>query len=174
MGQTTKEERANRNRVEAVKIYVVRLNRKERAYLCELLKKGKSPAKAQLKARILLKADVGGGRKGWSDNQLIKALDTSASMIYRTRRQLVEEGFEAVFSRKQRATPAVARIFDGAKEARLTTLACSQAPEGCARWTLTLLANKAVELKIVPATSPSTVARTLKKTGLSPISSSIG
>ncbi|MDD4616134.1 MAG: helix-turn-helix domain-containing protein [Alphaproteobacteria bacterium] len=118
----------------------------------------------QLKARILLKADVGGGRKGWSDNQIIKAMDTSASMIYRTRKQLVEEGFEAVLAHKQRATPAVPRIFDGAKEAKLTMLACSQAPEGCARWTLTLLANKAVELDIVPATSPSTVARALKKT----------
>jgi transposase len=147
-----------------VKKYIVRLSRDERDYLCELLKKGKSSAKVQLKARILLKADVGQGRKGWSDNQIIQALDTSVSMVYRVRRQLVEEGFEAVLARKQRATPPVPRIFDGAKEAKLTMLACSEAPEGQARWTLKLLANRVVALEIVPAASPSTIARALKKT----------
>jgi hypothetical protein len=60
-------------------------------------------------------------------------------MIYRVRKQLVEEGFEAVLSRKQRATPAVARIFDGEKEAKLIALACSKPPKGRARWTLRLL-----------------------------------
>jgi transposase len=61
----------------------------------------------------LLKADVSEAGEGWSDSRIIKALGTSVSMIYRVRKQLVEEGFEAVLSRKQRATPAVARIFDG-------------------------------------------------------------
>ena len=147
-----------------VKKYIVRLSRDEREHLCELLKKGKSSAKLQLKARILLKADVGSGRKGWSDNQIIQALDTSVSMVYRVRQQLVEEGFEAVLARKQRAPPPVPRIFDGAKEAKLTMLACSEAPEGHARWTLQLLANRVVALEIVPAASPSTIARALKKT----------
>lgn len=85
-------------------------------------------------------------------------------MVYRVRQQLVEEGFEAVLSRKQRATPPVPRIFDGEKEAKLITLACSPAPPGQARWTLNLLANKVVELKIVDAASRSTVGRVLKKT----------
>ena len=147
-----------------VKKYIVRLSRDERDYLCELLKRGKSSAKVQLKARILLKADVGQGRKGWSDNQIIEALDTSVSMVYRVRQQLVEEGFEAVLARKQRATPPVPRIFDGAKEAQLTMLACSEAPEGHARWTVKLLANRIVQLEVVDAASPSTVARALKKT----------
>jgi transposase len=118
----------------------------------------------QLKARILLKADVSRGGEGWSDSQIIKALNTSVSMVYRVRQQLVEEGFEAVLSRKQRATPAVPRIFDGEKEAKLITLACSSAPPGRARWTLSLLADKVVELKIVDAASASTVGRVLKKT----------
>src|SRR5262245_14112065 len=82
-----------------------------------LLRKGKSPARRILKARILLKADVSGAGKGWSDNRIIEALETSPSMVYRVRKQLVEEGFEAVLSRKPRAMPAVARIFDGEKEA---------------------------------------------------------
>jgi hypothetical protein len=64
-------------------------------------------------ARILLKADVSRQEAGWSDSQIIKALNTSVSMVYRVRQQPVEEGFEAVLNRKQRATLAVPRIFDG-------------------------------------------------------------
>jgi hypothetical protein len=96
------------------------------------------------------------------------------SMIYRVRKQLVEEGFEAVLSRKQRATPAVARIFDGEKEAKLIALACSKPPKGRARWTLRLLENKVVELGIVDRASDSTIGRTLKKTFSSPIAASTG
>jgi hypothetical protein len=67
--------------------------------------------------------------EGWSDSRIIKALDTSVSVVYRVRKQLAEEGFEAVLSRKQRATPAVARIFDGEKEAKLIALALFQTPQ---------------------------------------------
>ncbi len=77
--------------------------------------------------------------------------------------KLVEEGFEAVLSRKQRATPAVARIFDGEKEAKLIALACSKPPKGRARWTLRLLERKVVELRIVDRASDSTIGRALKK-----------
>jgi transposase len=158
----------------AVKKYVVRLSKDERGQLKELIRKGKSSAKQQLKARILLKADVSKQGEGWSDSKIIKALNPSVSMVYRVRQQLVEEGFEAVLSRKRRATPAVPQIFDGEKEAKLIALACSEAPAGQARWTLNLLANKAVELKIVDAASPSTVGRVLKKTRSSPTSNSSG
>ena len=119
----------------SVKKYVVRLSGAEREQLETLLRKGKSPARRLLKARILLKADVSEGCAGWSDSRIIRALDTSPSMVYRVRQQLVEEGLEAVLSRKQRATPAVARIFDGEKEAKLIALACSKPPKGRARWT---------------------------------------
>src|SRR3979411_1294899 len=112
------------------KKYVVRLSGNEREQLEALIRKGKSPAQRLLKARILLKADVSEGGEGWSDSRIIKALDTSVSMVYRVRKQLVEEGFEAVLSRKQRATPAVARIFDGEKEAKLIWLVCSKTPHG--------------------------------------------
>jgi transposase len=147
----------------SVKRYVVRLSGEERERLETLLRKGKSPAQRLLKARILLKADVSEAGEGWSDSRIIKALGTSVSMIYRVRKQLVEEGFEAVLSRKQRATPAVARIFDGEKEAKLIALACSKPPKGRARWTLRLLENKVVELGIVDRASDSTIGRTLKK-----------
>jgi hypothetical protein len=157
----------------AVKRYLVRLSAEEREQLQALIGKGKSPAKRLLKARILLKADVSEAGEGWSDGRIIKALDTSASMVYRVRKQLVEEGFAAVLSRKQRATPAVARIFDGEKEAKLIALACSKPPKGRARWTLRLL-NKVVELGIVDRASDSTIGRTLKKTFSSPIAASNG
>jgi hypothetical protein len=158
----------------AVKKYVVRLSVEEREQLQVLLRKGKGPARRLLKARILLKADVSEAGPGWSDSKIIAALDTSASMLYRVRKQLVEEGFEAVLSRKQRASPAVSRIFDGEKEAKLIALACSKPPKGRARWTLRLLENKVVELGIVERASDSTIGRTLKKTRSSRIVGSAG
>jgi len=148
----------------AVKRYVVRLSAEEREQLETLIGKGKGPAMRLLKARILLKADVSDAGPGWSDSKIIAALDTNASMVYRVRKQLVEDGFQAVLSRKQRATPAVARIFDGEKEAKLTTLACSKPPPGRARWTLRLLENRVVELGIVERASDTTIWRSLKKT----------
>jgi hypothetical protein len=158
----------------SVKKYVVLLSGEERERLEALLRKGKSPARRQLKARILLKADVSESGEGWSDSWIIKALETNASMIYRVRKQLVEEGFEAVLSRKRRATPPVPKIFDGEKEAKLIALACSKPPKGRVRWTLRLLENKVVELGIVDRASDSTIGRTLKKTRSSRIADSAG
>src|SRR2546430_13849627 len=126
----------------SVKKYVVRLSGEERERLETLIRKGKSPARRVLKARILLKADVSEAGKGWSDNRIIEALETSPSMVYRVRKQLVEEDYEAVLSRKPPAMPAVARIFDGEKEAKLIALACSKPPKGRARWTLRLLETR--------------------------------
>jgi hypothetical protein len=83
----------------------------ERKQLEALIPKGNSPAQRSPKARILLKADDSEAGEGWSDGRIIEALETTPSMVYRVRKQLVEEGFEAVLSRKQRATPAAARIF---------------------------------------------------------------
>ena len=145
----------------------------ERERLEALIRKGKSPAQRLLKARILLKADVSEAGAGWSDSRIIKALDTSVSMVYRVRKQLVEEGFEAALSRKQRATPAVVR-FDGEKEAKLIALACSKPPKGRARWTLRLLEKKVVELQIVDRASDLLIGRTLKKIFSSPIADSAG
>jgi hypothetical protein len=161
-------------REKVVKRYVVRLGSGERERLEALIRKGKSRAQRLLKARILLKADVSEAGEGWSDSRIVAALETSASMVYRVRKQLVEEGLEAVLSRKQRATPAVAPIFDGEKEAKLIALACSKPPQGRARWTLRLLERKVVELEIVERASDSTIGRVLKKTLSSPIGASSG
>src|SRR5882672_2336831 len=161
-------------RAVAVKKYVVRLSAEERASLEALIGKGKSPAQRLTKARILLKADQSEDGEGWSDSKIVEALDTSVAMIYRVRKQLVEEGLEAVLSRKKRETPPIARIFDGEKEAKLIALACSKPPAGFARWSLRLLEEKVVELHIVDRASDSTIGRVLKKTLSSPTAKSVG
>ena len=148
----------------AVKKYVVKLDEAERNRLEVLINKGKSAAKRLLKARVLLKADSGAHGEGWSDGRIVEALDTNISMVTRVRQQFVEEGLEAVLSRKLRDSPARMPIFDGEKQARLTALACSTPPEGRARWTLRLLEDKVVELGIVERASDNTIGRVLKKT----------
>lgn len=158
----------------AVKKYVVRLSAEERGQLNDLIRSGKRSAQLLTKARILLKADVSDAGEGWSDSAIAGALDTSIANIERTRRQLVEEGFEAVLSRKYNPNSARPRIFDGVAEAKLIALACSPAPEGYARWSLRLLEEQVVELNIVEKASDNTIGRTLKKTFSNRISSSNG
>jgi transposase len=140
------------------------LSTEERDRLNELIHKGKRSAQLLTKARILLKADVSDAGDGWSDSEIAGALDTSIATVERTRRQLVEEGFDAVLSRKYNPKSARPRIFDGKAEARLIALTLSPAPDGFARWTLRLLEEKVVELNIVKQASDNTISRTLKKT----------
>ena len=147
-----------------VKKYVVNLSDEERERLDTLIHTGKHRAGQLLKARILLKADASEAGEGWSDSQIARALDTTVNTVARTRQQLVEEGFEAVLTRKHSPNSARPRIFDGAKEAKLIALACSEPPKGRARWTLKLLESAVVELNIVERASDNTIGRTLKKT----------
>ena len=148
----------------AVKKYVVRLSAEERERLEAMTSAGKHPAQLLTKARLLLKADVSEAGEGWSDSAISEALDTSINTIGRTRRRLVEEGFEATLSRKYNPNSARPRIFDGVAEAKLIALTCSPAPDGFARWSLRLLEEKVVELNIVEKASDNTIGRTLKKT----------
>ena len=148
----------------AVKKYVVRLSAEEREQLGSLIRSGNRAAQLLTKARILLKADVSEAGEGWSDSRIAEALDTSVATIERTRRHLVEEGFEAALTRKYNPNSARPRIFDGAAEAKLIALACGPAPAGYARWTLSLLEEKVVELNIFEKASDNTIGRTLKKT----------
>ena len=110
-----------------------------------------------------MKAQASEAGEGWCDSPIVEALETSLHGL-RVRKQLVEEGLEAVLSRKAPARLSAPRIFDGEKEARLIALACSQPPEGHARWSLRLLETKVVELGIVERASDTTIQRTLKKT----------
>ena len=148
----------------ANKKFVVKLGTEERKRLGDLCAKGKAAAKTILKARILLKADQSEAGEGWTDEQICKALDTNVSMVANTRAKLVEEGLDAVLNRKKRETPPIQPIFDGAAQAQLIALACSEPPAGHARWTIRLLAEHVVERKIVDAAHFNTVGRALKKT----------
>ena len=148
----------------AIKKYIVRLSSDEREQLSDFIHSGKRSAQLLTKARILLKADLSEAGEGWSDGKIAEALDTSVANVERTRRQLVEEGFEAVLTRKYNPNSAPPRIFDGVAEAKLIALACGPAPAGYARWTLSLLEEKVVELNIVEKASDNTIGRTLKKT----------
>lgn len=114
----------------AVKRYIVTLSAEEREHLDTLIQKGTSPARQVLKARILLKADASDAGDAWSDSQIATALDTSIDTVARTRQQLVEEGLEAALTRKHSPASARPRIFDGAAEAKLIALACSEPPKG--------------------------------------------
>ena len=107
-----------------VKKYIVRLSSEEREQLSDFIHSGKRSAQVLTKARILLKADVSEAGEGWRDGKIAEALDTSVANVERTRRQLVEEGFEAVLTRKYNPNSAPPRIFDGVAEAKLIALAC--------------------------------------------------
>jgi transposase len=148
------------------KIYIVTLTAEERSCLQELISKGKAAAHKQLHARVLLKADVSQGR-AWTDEEIAEAVECSRPTVERIRRRLVEEGLEAALNRKKRPAPPP-KIMDGRAEAHLIALACSPPPEGRARWTLHLLADRMVELRYVEHLSHETVRQTLKKTSSSP------
>jgi transposase len=158
----------------AVKKYIVKLSDEERDRLNTLIHKGKHRAGLLVRARILLKADAAETGEAWSDREIATALDTSVNTVARTRQQLVEEGLEAVLTRKHSPASARPRIFDGASEAKLIALACSDPPKGRVRWTLKLLESAVVELNIVDRASDNTIGRTLKKHSQAPSSKAMG
>jgi transposase len=141
--------------------FVVRLSGAHREQLEQLATTGKRSAAIITRARILLKADADG--EGWGDDHIAEALDTSPATVARVRKKFVEQGLEGAVQRK-RPTGRQYRKLDGKAEARLVALACGKPPDGRARWTLKLLADKLVELEVVEAIDPATVHRTLKKT----------
>jgi transposase len=140
---------------------IVRLSAEERREVESLLCKGRHSAATLTRARILLKADVA-REDAWRDEQIAEALECGLSTVARVRQRFVQQGLQAALSRK-RPEGRQYRKLDGKAEARLVALACSQAPEGRARWTLKLLADKLVELEVVDSIDPATVYRTLKK-----------
>lgn len=145
-----------------MKRYVVRLDEAERTVLTDLISTGTAAARTLTHARLLLKADVGPDGPGWTDQRIRAALDVSVRTIERVRETLVTEGLDAALHRRR--PPARPRKLDGAGEAHLVALACSEPPEGRARWTLHLLAAKLVELEVVDRIAPETVRTTLKQT----------
>ena len=143
--------------------FVVRLGPEERRQLLDLVGKGKRAASVLTRARILLKADAGAAGPAWDDAAVAEAVESSESTVHRVRQAFVEEGLEEALYR-QKPTGRQYRKLDGDQEARLVALACGAAPEGRTCWTLRLLADKLVELRVVEGISPECVRTTLKKT----------
>ena len=150
-----------------MKRYIVTLTAEERQGLHDLIAAGKAAARKLAHARILLKADAAEGGPAWPDPRIAEALEVGVATIERVRQRFVEHGLEAALARKAQDRPSRAPTLDGRAEARLIALACSAPPEGRKAWTMRLLADKLVELEVVPAISDETVRRALKKTSCS-------
>jgi transposase len=146
------------------KRYLVELSPEERHELTMLVSAGKRSARTLTRARILLKADQAQGGPAWDDGRIAEGLGCGRRTVERVRQRLVEEGLEAALTHKPQARPSRQPVLDGAAEARLIALACSEPPGGRAGWTLRLLADRLVELEVVEAVSHETVRRALKKT----------
>jgi transposase len=139
------------------KKYLINLSEEERENLLQTTHKGTLKARKFKRAMILLKAD-----EGFSDPQIMAALNVSRPCVERIRKRFVADGIERALNEDPR--PGQKRKLDGRAEATLIATACSDAPEGHERWTLRLLAGKLVQLGVVDTISYETVRRTLKKT----------
>jgi transposase len=154
--------------------YRVTLNKEERKELESMTHRGKTHARKFIYARALLLCDAGADGPAWNVSDVATALGVTSRAIERLKKRFVEDGLEAALERKPREKPPREVTFDGAFEARLIALACSDAPDGHRRWTVRLLADKAVELSFAASVSHMTVQRVLKKTNLSLTSASTG
>ena len=146
------------------KKYRVTLTAAEREGLGGLLARGKADVRRLKHAQILLKADEAEGGPGWPDERIAEAVGVGTTTVERIRQRFVEEGLASALSPYRGGKRIYARKLDGEQEAHLIALACSAPPEGQARWTLRLLANRMVELAYVDALSHETVRQALKKT----------
>ena len=144
----------------ANKIYVVDLTEEERTFLLDFINRGTQSARKLRRARTLLLAD-----EGKTDREIAEALHTSRPTVQRTRRRFVEGGLARALNEDPR--PGAGKKLDAKGEAVLEALARSEPPEGRKRWTLQLLADRLVELKVVDSISDETVRQALKKSGLS-------
>ena len=149
------------------KRYIVRLNDEEKKHLTELLGKRTLAGKKRKRVHVLLKADESPDGPAWIDGRIAEAFEVSVVTVEKIRKSYVLEGLPAAIDRKRQCRPSRQPVLDGAKEARLVALCCGTVPAGHGRWTLSLLADKLVELKIVERISRETVRQALKKTNYS-------
>jgi len=142
------------------KKYIVRLSRKERGILEEIVKKFKGSSQKVRRAQVLLKADVRG--PGWTDSRIAEAYGCRRQTVEVIRQRFVERGFQEALEGKKRCAPPIEKLLDGQQEALVIATRLGPPPKGYANWTLRLLARKVVELEIVDSISYETVRRTLK------------
>lgn len=145
--------------------YKVALTKEEHEELMDIVSKGSHTSQQYRTAYILLNCDEGKYGEKNSGVQISRVLKVSARMIDRAKQRFVEDGFEACLERKPMSRTKEKKA-DGDTEARLIALSCSKAPEGFARWSLRLLADKMVELKYIDSISHETIRKVLKKTNL--------
>ena len=141
------------------KQFRVQLNEQERLRLQKIVRSGKDKARTITRCRILLLADEATGKK---DEEISDALNVCLATIFTIRRRYSQEGVERAIG--ERARSGQPPKFKGRAAAKITAIACSKPPEGQARWSLRLLADRAVELKIVDSISHQSVSNILKKT----------
>lgn len=147
------------------KRYRIELTEIERKELLGLIKKGKERSRKLSHARILLEADESNQGSGLNDAEISSSVHVSVATIERVRKQCVEEGIERALNHKL-PHKSRSRKLDGVANAKLTQLACSQAPEGRSRWTISLLADELVKLEVVESIADETVRLALKKMNL--------
>jgi len=150
-----------------MKKYIVTLTKDEREALGALASKGKHKSQKIINALILLDCDEGEFQKKRSMNkEIARVLNISMKKIDRVKKRFVEEGLDIAL-KGRKGMRIYDRKADGDFEAHLVALSCSEPPEGFARWSLRLLADKVVELKYIDSISHETIRRVLKKTKLS-------
>lgn len=149
------------------KVYRFKLTKEELKALSLITRKGKARAAKVIKSRALLLADESPDGKGWTDAQIMEAVDMAPSTLARLRQRCCEVGPLQALERKPQSSPSRRRSLDGDGEAKLVAIACSDAPEGYSKWTLQLIADRLVEMKVVEGISRETVRKALKKTGSS-------
>lgn len=142
--------------------YKVELTKQEREELMSIIRKGKHTSQVYRNAYVLLNTDEGKYSKKATNVEISKVLKVGMRTIDRIKKRFVEEGYDACLSRKP-TTRVYERKVDGDVEAKLVSIACSKPPEGFAKWSLRLLANKMVELQYVEKLSHETVRTVLKK-----------
>jgi transposase len=144
------------------KKYIVEFSDAERCELRKITKGGVSPARTILRANILLMLDANSGKK-YSLKEIASALGTTTTTVQNVKASYCERGLEATLKRKHREDPPVPTKITGDVEAKIIAMRCTDPPEGHARWTLRLLADKAVEIEIIDAISYVSVGNILKK-----------
>lgn len=149
------------------KRYIVRLSDEERKQLTALLGRKVLAAQKRKRAQVLLKADASTDGPAWIDSRIADGFDVDVATVENLRKSYVLEGLEATIERKKQCRLSRQPVLDGAKEARLVALCCGTVPAGHGRWTLRLLADKMVELRVVESICRETVRQTLKKTNCS-------
>ncbi len=142
------------------KTYEIKLKPKERQQLTDMVKKGSEKARKITRCRILLLSE-----QTPTQQRIAEMLDVTYHTVRNVCRQYIKEGLEAAINEKPR--PGRPNVFDGKQKAKITALACSKPPAGYGQWSLRLLADQAVELKLVEAISHTDVGRILKKTSSS-------